>query len=153
MTETKTSPAARAAESGAARSVVVEREMPHPPQKVWRAITQQPLVEEWLMKNDIEAVVGRRFAFRAQPMPQWDGVIHCEMLAVEPPTKLVYSWVSMGVETLVTWTLTPTASGTNVRMEQSGFGEGQEQNLRGAEFGWRRFVDGLARVLGGMGEG
>jgi uncharacterized protein YndB with AHSA1/START domain len=139
--------------STAARSVVVERVMAHPPQKVWRAITQQPLVEDWLMKNDIAPVVGHSFTLRSQPMPQWDGLIHCEMREVEPPTRLVYSWASMGVETLVTWTLTPTADGTHVRMEQSGFGEGQEQNVRGAEFGWRRFVGELERVLGEMGEG
>jgi uncharacterized protein YndB with AHSA1/START domain len=137
------------------RSVVIEREMPHPPQKVWRALTQSALIEDWMLKNDFEPVVGRRFTFRAPPMPQWNGLVDGEVLEVEPSARLSYSW-NVGADgpgamrTVVTFTLSPTPAGTHVRMEQSGFRADQENNARGAEFGWKRFVEGLERVAGGL---
>jgi len=142
--------------SSETRSIVVEREMPHPPEKVWRALTQGPMMEEWLMKNDFEPVVGHRFNFRADPMPYWNGVTDCEVLVVEPNRRLAYSWNSSGEEaanglkTVVTWTLTPTKNGVLVRMEQAGFRADQEQNLQGANYGWQRFVANLERVVAGM---
>src|ERR1700728_2663746 len=108
------------------RIVVVEREMPHPPEKIWRALTQSALIEEWLMKNDFQPVVGHRFSFRAAPAPNGSGVIECEVLVVEPNLRLSYSWGTLGTKTVVAWTLTPTADGTHLRMEQSGFGPDQD---------------------------
>jgi uncharacterized protein YndB with AHSA1/START domain len=140
-------------EPGAAtRSIVIEREMPHPAEKIWRALTRGPLIEEWLMKNDFLPVVGRRFNFRATPMPHWNGVTDCQVLVVEPNQRLSYSWNASGEEaagglrTVVTWTLTPTRGGTLVRMEQSGFRPEDEGNYQGANYGWQRFVGGLERV-------
>ena len=138
------------------RSVIVEREMPHPPEKIWRALTQGPLLEEWLMKNDFQPKVGHRFTFRAEPQPYWNGVTDCEVLIVEPPARLSYSWNSSGAEaanglkTVVTWTLTRTAKGTLVRMEQSGFTAAQEQNYQGAQYGWQRNIAGLERTVAGL---
>jgi uncharacterized protein YndB with AHSA1/START domain len=134
----------------ATRAVVVEREMPHPPEKIWRALTQSPLIEQWLMANDFRPVVGYRFTFRTTPMAHWNGVVHCEVLAVEPHQRLSYSWNTSGegagLKTVVTGTLTPTDGGTQVRMEQSGFRAEDEANYRGAGYGWQRFVGGLERV-------
>jgi len=133
------------------RSIVVEREMPHPPEKIWRALTQRSLLEQWLLENDFEPVVGRRFSFRRTPLPQWNGVIDCEVTLVEPPTRLVYRWSPFdGLKTVVAWTLTPTKNGTLVRMEQSGFGPGQGGAFQGASYGWRKFIGGLEAVLAGM---
>jgi len=138
------------------RTIVVEREMPHPPEKIWRALTQGPLIEEWLMKNDFEPVVGHRFNFRAEPMAHWNGVTDCEVLTVETPRRLAYTWNSSGAEaatglkTVVTWTLTPTPAGTLVRMEQSGFTPEQRANWQGAAYGWQRMVAGLERVVAGL---
>ena len=132
------------------RTVVVEREMAHTPEKIWRALTEGKLIEEWLMTNDFQPVVGHRFTFRATPVPGWSGVIESEVLAVEPHVRLVYSWGTLGVETVVTWTLTPTASGTHLRMEQSGFGPNQEANYKGAKYGWNKFIGNLERVIGGL---
>ena len=138
----------------ATQSLVVERDFPHAPEKVWRALTQGPLIEEWLMANDFEPVVGHRFTFRAPAMQHWNGVTDCEVLAVEPNRRLAYSWnasgaeAATGIKTVVTWTLTPTPGGVKVRMEQSGFRPQDEQNLQGARYGWQRFVDGLERVVG-----
>jgi uncharacterized protein YndB with AHSA1/START domain len=132
------------------KSVVIERDMPHPPQKIWRALTQNPLIEQWLLKNDFAPVVGHRFKFRAPPMPKWDGVIDCEVLVIEPNSRLSYSWGSMGLMSVVTWTLTPTKGGTHVRMEQSGFPSEDSPYFKGAMYGWQNFINGLERVVGGM---
>ncbi|MGH6957794.1 MAG: SRPBCC family protein [Caulobacteraceae bacterium] len=134
-----------------ARTLVIERDLAQPPAKVWRALTQSALMADWLMENDFEPVVGRKFTLRSKPMPpQWDGLIHCEVLAVEPERRLSYAWCSMGVETVVAYTLTPTAGGARLRMEQSGFRPDQERNYQGAAYGWKAFLDGLERVVGAV---
>ncbi len=127
------------------RSVIVERELPHPPEKIWRALTQGHLIEEWLMKNDFEPVVGHRFNLRAD----WGSVV-CEVVAVEPHQALAYSWGAYGLESVVTWTLTPTDTGTHLRMEQSGFRPDQQQAFVGAHAGWRQFLGALEQLLGRM---
>jgi uncharacterized protein YndB with AHSA1/START domain len=124
------------------RSVVVEREMPFPPEKIWRALTQPHLIEEWLMKSDFELVVGHDFKFRAD----W-GAVDCQVLAIEPHRMLSYTWSAFGLASVVTWTLTPTSTGTHLRMEQSGFGADQEQAYQGARYGWKKFVADLEKVL------
>jgi uncharacterized protein YndB with AHSA1/START domain len=134
-------------ESTAARTLVIEREMPHRPEKIWRALTEGPLLEEWLMANDFQPVVGHRFSFRATPVPNWNGLIECEVLDVEPNSRLAYSWGTLGIGTAVTWTLTPTESGTHIRMEQSGFGPDQKANYNGAKYGWNKFIGNLERVM------
>jgi uncharacterized protein YndB with AHSA1/START domain len=132
------------------RTLVIEREMPHPPEKIWRALTEGQLIEEWLLKNDFQPVVGHRFSFRREPVGNWNGVIVCEVLVVELNSRLSYSWGAMGMETVVAWTLTPTERGTHLRMEQSGFGPDREANYKGAKYGWKNFIDKLEHVVGGM---
>jgi uncharacterized protein YndB with AHSA1/START domain len=132
------------------RSLVIERELPHPLEKVWRALTQGHLIKEWLMDNDFQPVVGHKFSFRATPAANWSGVIDSEVLVVEPNKKLSYSWGTLGVGTVVEWTLTATSGGTLLRMEQSGFGPDQEANYKGAKYGWTKFIGNLERVVGGL---
>jgi uncharacterized protein YndB with AHSA1/START domain len=132
------------------RSLVIEKELPHAPEKVWRALTQGPLIKEWLMDNDFQPVVGHRFSFRSTPMPNWNGVIESEVLVVDPNKKLSYSWGSLGLESVVVWTLVATSGGTLVRMEQSGFRPDQEANDTGATYGWQKFIVGLERVVAGL---
>ncbi|HTW35084.1 MAG TPA: SRPBCC domain-containing protein [Rhizomicrobium sp.] len=137
------------------RSIVVERTMPHPPEKIWRALTQSPLIEAWLMKNDFESKVGHRFTFRATPVPGWKGVTNCEVVTVEPPHRLVYRWGNgtesdTGLKTVVTWTLTPQSGGTHVRMEQSGFRPQDEAGYKGMGGGWPRVLERLEKVTGGL---
>jgi uncharacterized protein YndB with AHSA1/START domain len=137
-------------EPAASRTLVIEREMPHPPEKVWRALTQGPLIEEWLMKNDFQPVVGHRFSFRSRPVPGWDGVIESEVQVIEPNSRLSYSWGTMGTMSVVTWTLTPTKAGTHLRMEQTGFRSEQDAAYKGATYGWTKFIGNMERVIGGL---
>jgi uncharacterized protein YndB with AHSA1/START domain len=123
-------------------SVVVERDIPHPPEKIWRALTQPHLLGEWLMKNDFKPVAGHSFKFSAD----W-GSVDCEVQAIEPNTTLSYTWGAYGLASVVTWTLTPTSTGTHLRMEQSGFRADQQQAYQGAKAGWPRFFANLEQVL------
>ena len=135
------------------RGVVVERELAHSPAKVWRALTESALIDDWLMANDFIPVVGHRFQLRTTPMPHWNGVLDGEVLEVDPPRRLVYTWCASadeaagGLKTVVTWTLSSTATGTRLRMEQSGFRPQDENNRRGAQFGWQKNLDKLAGVI------
>jgi uncharacterized protein YndB with AHSA1/START domain len=127
------------------RTVTVEREVAYPPEKVWRALTQPHLIAEWLMKNDFMPVVGHRFDFSAE----W-GAVNCEVLEVEPNRTLSYTWGAMGLESVVTWTLLPSSTGTNLRMEQTDFQIDQKQAYHGAKAGWPRFFANLEEVLARM---
>jgi uncharacterized protein YndB with AHSA1/START domain len=124
------------------RSVVVEREFPFPPEKLWRALTQQHLIEEWLMKNDFKPVVGHSFNLRGD----WGGVLDCEVLVVEPNKTLSYAWnfahddAAYNLKSVVTFTLTSTKTGTHLRMEQAGFHPDQKQAYGGARHGWQQFL-------------
>jgi uncharacterized protein YndB with AHSA1/START domain len=140
----------------ATRSIVVERTMPHPPEKVWRALTEAQLVSEWLMKTDLQPVVGHRFNFRSEPMNGWNGVTDCVVLEAEPPRRLVYSWCASGeqaetgIKSVVTWTLTPTAGGTHLHMEHAGFRADDEGFYQGASYGWPKMVEALERMAGDL---
>jgi len=134
------------------RSLIVERVFPHPPEKLWRALTESRVLAQWMMNNDFEPEPGRRFQFRADPMPNWNGIVDCEVLVVEPQRRLSYNWgVGSGeLQWLVEWTLTPVDGGTHLRMEQSGFGPDQQQAYQGANYGWQKFFGQLEKVLGGV---
>ncbi len=121
-------------------TLVVERVMPHPPEKIWRALTQAALIEEWLMQNDFEPVVGHRFNFRSRPNANWNGVVDCEVVAVEPNQRLSYTWNVSGEE----------EGGTHLRMEQSGFRLQDKGNYQGANYGWQKFLASLERVAAGL---
>jgi len=131
------------------QSVVVEREFAHPPEKLWRALTQPHLIEEWLMKNDFKPVVGHQFNLRGD----WGGVLDCEVLTVEPNRTLSYTWnfahpdAAFNLKSVVTFTITPTRAGTHLRVQQVGFRPDQKQAHGGAKHGWQQFVAKLDEVL------
>ncbi|HVH48933.1 MAG TPA: SRPBCC domain-containing protein [Sphingomicrobium sp.] len=134
------------------RSVVVERDIAHPPEKLWRALTQPHLISEWLMRNDdFQPVTGKSFRLSGD----WGGV-DCEVLAVEPGKTLTYSWnhahedPAFDLRSVVSFTLTPTPTGTLLRMEQTGFRPEQKQAFGGARYGWQENFTNLERVLAGM---
>ena len=132
------------------RSVIVEREIPQPAARIWKALTQSRLISEWLMNNDFEPTVGHRFNLRGD----WGGVLDCEVLTVEPLKTLAYSWdfpndnPAYALKSTVTFTLTPTATGTHLRMEQAGFRPDQRQAYGGAISGWTQFLAKLEEVAG-----
>jgi uncharacterized protein YndB with AHSA1/START domain len=131
------------------RSVVLEREMPHPPEKIWRALTQPHLMAEWLMQNDFKLAVGHRFNLRGE----WGGVLDCEVLTIEPNRTLSYTWnyahddAAYNLLSVVTFTLTPTGTGTRLRVEQAGFRPDQRQAFGGANAGWQQFFTKLEQVV------
>ena len=133
------------------RSVVVERLIPHPPEKLWRALTQPHLIAEWLMQNDFQPVIGHRFRLRSDPQPNWNGIIDCQVLVVEPNKTLSYAWGSgegdLAIQSVVTFSLTPVGDGTHLRMEQTGFRPEQRQNYQGAKYGWGHFFGRLEQLL------
>lgn len=123
-------------------NVVVEREIPFQPEKIWRALTQPHLIEAWLMKNDFQPVLGHSFDLRAD----W-GAVACQVLAIEPNRMLSYTWAAYGLKTVVTWNLTATGTGTRLRMEQSGFLPDQQQAFQGASHGWPQFITKMEQIL------
>jgi uncharacterized protein YndB with AHSA1/START domain len=124
------------------RTVTVEREVAFPPEKIWRALTQPHLIAEWLMNNDFKPAIDHRFTLRGD----W-GSVDCQVLAIEPHKTLSYKWDAMGLESVVTWTLTPTDKGTHLKMEQSGFGPDQTKAYQGAKYGWQQFLTKLEEVV------
>jgi uncharacterized protein YndB with AHSA1/START domain len=134
------------------KSILVEYDLPHAPAKVWRALTEPELVSAWLMQTDMVAEVGRRFTFRAQPIGEWDGTVHCEVLEAEAPRRFVYSWRggsgSSRLDTVVAWTLEPTSTGTRLTLEHSGFLPMNTMAFEAMSKGWRgHLAERIARVL------
>ena len=132
------------------RSVTIEREFPHPPGKLWRALTQPHLIADWLMKNDFAPAVGHKFSLSGE----WGGTLDCEVLEVEPGETLSYTWdhvhddPQFNLRSTVTFTLTATAAGTHLRMEQAGFRADQPRASGGAKYGWQQNFDKLEALLG-----
>ena len=134
-------------------TISFEFDFHHSPEKVWRALTDPLLLTEWLLPVvELELEPGAAFKLKTQPYPGWDGTVNCQMLEIEAHKKLSYTWVvgDMALDTVVTFTLTPTASGTRLSLLQSGFKPGQKQNFGGARYGWKmmggKLVDLLARI-------
>lgn len=135
--------------SGETRTATIERQIAYPPEKIWRALTQPELLAEWLMQNDFRPDVGHKFQLRGE----WGGVLDCQVLALEPYERLAYSWThksedpAYALESVVTFTLTPTGGGTLLRVEQAGFRPEQKQAYGGAHAGWKTFLGNLETLL------
>ncbi len=132
-------------------SISFEFDLQHPPEKVWRALTDPVLLAEWLLPvvgHKLEP--GAAFTFTAPPQPGWDGTVSCRFVEIEARRKLSWTWVVGDIDTVVTFTLTPTASGTRLSLVQSGFKPDQKRNFGGARYGWKmmgeKLVDLLARI-------
>jgi uncharacterized protein YndB with AHSA1/START domain len=131
-------------------SITLEFDLRHSPEKVWRALTDPALLSEWLLPVfGLELTKGNAFTLKTQAHPPWDGTVACRVLDVEPHKRLSYAWVvgDMGLDTVVTFTLTPTASGTHLLLVQSGFKSEQKQNFGGARYGWKMMGGKLVELL------
>jgi uncharacterized protein YndB with AHSA1/START domain len=131
-------------------SISFEFDLPHSPEKVWRALSDPVLLAEWLLPVfDLKLEPEATFTFKTQPYPGWDGIVNCRMLEIEAHKKLSYTWVvGFGLDTVVTFTLTPTASGTRLSLVQSGFKPDQKNNFGGARYGWKMMGGKLVDLLG-----
>jgi uncharacterized protein YndB with AHSA1/START domain len=132
-------------------SLSLEFELPHSPAKVWRALTEPALLAEWLLPVvDLRLEPGATFMFRTQPYPGWDGTVSCRVLEIEPQRKLSYAWTVPFLDTVVTFTLAPTASGTRLSLVQSGFQPTQKREFGGARYGWTMMGGKLVELLARM---
>jgi uncharacterized protein YndB with AHSA1/START domain len=138
------------------RAIIVDEVLPHSPERVWRMLTQPELIAQWLMPNDFQPVVGHKFNFRTQPMGDWDGVVHCEVLEVRPLQSLRYSWVGGSdshsaygskLVSTVTWTLAAVGGGTRVRMAHEGFGPGNNYAYDAMSSGWGRILGRIDKLI------
>lgn len=132
-------------------SVAFDFDLPHAPAKVWRALTDPELLREWLLPVfGLQLAKGAEFTFKTQPYPPWDGTVQCRMLEIDEPRRLSYAWVvgDMALDTVVTFTLTPTPAGTRMSLVQSGFRPEQKQNSGGARYGWKMMGAKLVDLLG-----
>jgi uncharacterized protein YndB with AHSA1/START domain len=132
-------------------SLSFEWELQHRPEKVWRALTDPELLAEWLLpvvEGKLEP--GSAFTYRTQPYPGWDGRVDCRILEMEAHRKLSYAWAVPFLDTVVTFTLTPTATGTRLTLVQSGFKPEQKREFGGARYGWKMMGGKLVDLLGRM---
>jgi uncharacterized protein YndB with AHSA1/START domain len=135
---------------GQTDAISFEVDLRHSPQKVWRAITDPALLAQWLLPVfEWKLEPGAAFLFKTEPHPPWDGRVRCQMLAIEPERELRYTWSvgDMELDTVVTFTLTPTATGTRLTLVQSGFQASQKQNWGGARYGWKMMSERLVALL------
>ena len=134
-----------------AESISFDLDLHHLPEKVWRALTDPVLLAEWLLPViEFKLEPGAAFTFKTQPYPGWDGTVSCRFVEIETHRKLSYTWSVPFLNTVVTFTLTPTASGTRLSIVQSGFKADQKQEFGGARYGWKmmggKLVDLLERI-------
>ena len=129
-------------------SISFEFDLPHSPEKVWRALTDPVLLAEWLLPVvDLKLEPGAAFTFKRQPLPGWDGIVKCRFLEMDAHRKLSYTWAVGDMDTVVTFTLTPTAGGTRLSVDQSGFRPDQKKNFGGARYGWKMMGEKLLDLL------
>ena len=132
-------------------TISFELDLHHSPEKVWRALTDPALLAEWLLPAiGLELQPGAEFMLKTQPYPHWDGTVNCRFLEIEPLRKLSYTWTVPFLDTVVTFTLTPTALGTHLSIVQSGFTRDQKRESGGARYGWKmmggKLIDLLERI-------
>jgi uncharacterized protein YndB with AHSA1/START domain len=132
-------------------TIAFEFDLPHAPEKVWRALTDPDLLAQWLLPViDLKLEPGAAFTFKTQAYPGWDGTVNCRFVEIEPQRKLRYTWSVPFLDTVVTFTLTPTASGTRLSLVQSGFTPEQKRESGGARYGWKMMGGKLVDLLGRM---
>ena len=132
-------------------SISFEFDLHHSPEKVWRALTDPVLLNEWLLPViELKLEPGAAFTLKTQPQPGWDGIVNGRLLEIEAHRKLSWRWIVGDIDTVVTFTLAPTASGTRLSLVQSGFRPDQKQNFGGARYGWKMMGGKLVDLLAGL---
>jgi uncharacterized protein YndB with AHSA1/START domain len=126
-------------------SIEVDEFLPHPPRKVWRALTDPELLARWLMPSDFKPVIGHRFTFTTRPIASigFDGVISCQVLELDEERLLRIGWDGGTLDTTVTWRLVAEGNGTRLFVEHAGFDLDdpvQAFAFRGMGSGWRSHI-------------
>jgi uncharacterized protein YndB with AHSA1/START domain len=133
---------------GQTQALSLDFDLAHPPEKVWRALTDPALLAQWLLPViGLELAPGAAFTLRTQPHPGWDGTVDCRFITIEPYRTLSYTWRVPFLDTVVTFTLTPNESGTRLCVVQSGFTADQQREFGGARYGWTMMGGKLADLL------
>jgi uncharacterized protein YndB with AHSA1/START domain len=115
-------------------------------EKAWAALTDSSKLAKWITENDFKPIVGHRFQFRHEPSEYWDGIVDGEVLIVEPPNRLSYSWATGDERHTVTWTLQDLGDGkVNLHLEQTGFSN--VHGLEGARYGWSEWFGKFEQVV------
>ncbi len=140
------------------RAIVIEEVLPHAPELVWRVVTEPDLLARWLMRNTFLPKLGHKFTFQARPMGDWDGTVRCEVLEIEPPRRLVYSWVGGSannpvhgsvLDSVLSIDLTPVAEGTRLRLVHDGFRSPQnDAGFSAMSEGWGGIVGRISAIAG-----
>jgi len=129
---------------------------PHPPEAVWEYLTKSELMEQWLMKNTFQPIIGFDFQFQTKPIPSlnFDGIFYCKVLEIVPFKKLSYSWKSgpgdgkITLDSIVVWKLQPTDKGTELFLEHSGFAKKENLDFyKGLSHGWLEKFENIAKLL------
>jgi uncharacterized protein YndB with AHSA1/START domain len=134
-------------------SIRVEDHLPYAPARVWKALTDQGYISQWLMPSDFQLKLGHQFTFHTDPIPavNFDGTILCRVLEIEPERKLKISWGEGTLDTTVLWELSPEGTGTHLTMVHDGFDPANPMHKfahQGMGDGWRNdVIPGLARFL------
>lgn len=116
---------------------------PHPVDQVWAALTSREALAAWLMPSDFVPEVGHRLTFTTRPAPGFDGIVRCQVVEMEPPVRMVWTWAGGNIDTTVTFTLEAVAADrTRLRMHQVGF------HGLGAQLTRRILASGYPRILG-----
>ena len=135
---------------------------PHPPETVWEYLTKTELMEQWLMKNDFQPILGFEFQFRTGAIPNldFDGIFYCKVLEIVPFKKLSYSWKSgpgegkITLDSVVIWKLESTDRGTELFLEHSGFAKKENLDFyNGLLHGWVEKLHNIAKLLNAVQHG
>jgi uncharacterized protein YndB with AHSA1/START domain len=132
-------------------SIRIEQTYPFPPERVWLALTDSARLSEWLMPNNFQPHLGHRFQFRAKSMPGWRGFVECEVIEIEPPRRLAYTWLGDAdwrEPTIVRWTLEPTEAGTRLLLEHNNLQEPWGRELQAMlSHGWKKMLEKKLREV------
>jgi len=137
------------------RDLLFVQEYPHPIERVWAAVSDSAAIAAWLMPNDFQPAVGHKFQFRSKPQGGWNGIVDCEVLKVEPPRELAYSWKGDVLDTVLTIRLEAAGEGTRLTLEHKGF-RGAKGLLIATMMGngWKGIVSkGIPAVLERLAQG
>ncbi|MFI9611451.1 SRPBCC domain-containing protein [Streptomyces sp. NPDC052023] len=134
----------------------VDQFFPHPPAKVWRALTDPGLLAQWQMpgSEEFRLEVGHRYRMTSVPRPNtgFSGVVEVSVLGYDVERMLRVRWADPGpagtADWTITWTLEQEGRGTRLFLVHEGFDPddpAQSMARKIMDGGWRSHV---MRALG-----